>query len=531
MKKLIEFSDKRTGSEGFVLPALISSMVALVIIILAVGTVIDANFSLVNTNNNSQKAFNIAEAGLNYYLWHLSHNPTDYKDGLTTPSTPNPTLGYGPYTHSYIDDNGISQGTYTLWIKPQGGGSSVVKVRSIAKTTGSNAIRTLEAQIGAPSFSSYAILANSALWFGNTETADGPIFSNQGIRMDGPNTDNVTSANSTYTPPSSLGGDGNSHPGVWCSLSVTSPVDCATRSTANWYYPAPLIDFNQISGTLCTIKKLAFAADSLTSALANLSNACSQTPTTRTSAYIPQRSSSANASRGYLIDLNSNGTYNLYTVNNENDTQSNYSSALFTPTLVQSNITPVSDGIIFVEDNVWVRTNPTFHGRLTIASGRLATSVSTNIKAADDIVYSTKNGDDALGLIAEGSVMIAPYAAPASGSFTLEIDAAVIAQTGNVWFPSRYSFASQICTKGYIDPGQQLSFYGSIAVRQIWTWSWLRGSACNNAVYDSSLGYYLSGFKYNITSYDYNLLYNPPPSFPITSSYNILSWREVVDRP
>ncbi len=66
---------EESHQQAFVLPALISAMVALIIIILAVGEVIDANFSLVNTNNNSQKAFNIAEAGLNYYLWHLSPWP------------------------------------------------------------------------------------------------------------------------------------------------------------------------------------------------------------------------------------------------------------------------------------------------------------------------------------------------------------------------------------------------------------------------------------------------------------------------
>ena len=60
----------------------------------------------------------MAEAGINYYVWHLNHNNSDYKDGGTTPSTPDPQLGYGPYTHDYINSNGAKEGTYTLWIKP-----------------------------------------------------------------------------------------------------------------------------------------------------------------------------------------------------------------------------------------------------------------------------------------------------------------------------------------------------------------------------------------------------------------------------
>ena len=39
------------------------------------------------------EALNVAEAGLNYYRWHLAHNPDDLQDG---------TGGAGPYEHIYI---------------------------------------------------------------------------------------------------------------------------------------------------------------------------------------------------------------------------------------------------------------------------------------------------------------------------------------------------------------------------------------------------------------------------------------------
>ena len=90
--------------------------------------------------------------------------------------------------------------------------------------------------------------------------------------------------------------------------------------------------------------------------------------------------------------------------------------------------------MIFVEDNVWVRTNPTFHGRVSIASGRLATAINsyTSMTIADDVLYSTKNGSDAIGLIAEKDILVAPYAPPSTGNFNFEIDAATLAQTGSV---------------------------------------------------------------------------------------------------
>lgn len=521
---------RQDEQSGFVMPLILSFIILAAVLSVAVLEVVETNLSTVNNNAERQQAFNIAEAGINYYLWHLSHNPTDYKDGQSTPATPDPTLGYGPYVHDYVDNNAVNEGTFTLWIKPQSSSSTLATVRSIGQVKGTNTIRTVEAQLGEPSFASYAVDDDSALWFGADETADGPIHSNQGIRMDGPNTDTVSASNSTYVPSTQLGGDGRtSEPGVWCSLSVASP-NCATRNKSSWTYPSPTIDFNQVSSSLCSMKKTAFAADSATSSLDNTSNPCNQIPTTRTAAYLPERSTSFSLSRGYLINLNSNGTYDLYYVNGETDTNSTYSTALTTQA-VATGIAVPSSGVIFAEDNVWVRTNPTFDGRVTIASGRLATSNNTDIVIADDLDYARKDGSDAIGLVTEGDVLVAPYAPPASGSFTFEVDAAILSENGSVEYPLTYRSRSSSCTRGWVNSAQQLLFYGSISNRQTWTWNWLVGNnSCGNAARDPVNGY-ISGIENTTTQYDYNLLYDPPPSYPLTSGFNILSWREVLTAP
>lgn len=521
---------RKTDQRGFAMPMLIAFMVAFGLIGTALLMTILNNFYVVGRNVKSQQAFNIAEAGVNYYLWHMSHNSADFKDGKTTPATPDATLGYGPYVHDYVDDNGNKTGTYTLWIKPQGNGSTIATVRSIGKEAKTGAIRTIEAQLGAASFASYGLVSDTAFWFGNTEAANGPVHSNQGIRMDGSNSDNVSSANATYVAPSNLGGNGStSYPGVWCSTAVTTPVNCSTRDKTDWLYPVTSVDFNQVSSSLCTIKKTAFAGDAATSALASQSTACTQTPTTRTANYIPQRSSTYNVARGYLVQLNANNTYDLYNVNSEDDTKTPYTTALGL-TSVANNIAIPSNGVIFAEDNVWVRTASTFSGRVTIAAGRLATTNSANIRIADDIVYGTKNGSDAIGLVAENNIDIAPYAAPATGNFTFEVDAALLAQSGSVDYPGTYTTSGD-CTRGWTGANQKFLFYGSIGSRQTWTWSWQRGSSCDDSVKDSVSGSWISGFLYNTTQYDYNMLYAPPPSYPITGSYNILSWREVLTKP
>jgi len=539
------------------IPALLGIIIAFSVMGTALVETTLTNFTIVGNMVKSQQAFNVAEAGLDYYMWHLNHNGTDYKDGQSTPANPDPTLGYGPYTHTYTDATGANQGTYTLWIKPAGNGSTIATVRSIGQAAGTSIKRTVQAQIGSPSFASYGLVGNSEFWFGKDETADGPIFSNVGIRLDGPNTGVAGAANATYKPTEAYGGchgDNCPHPGVWCDTSVLTPVNCNTRNKSNWHYPLPTVDFTKVSGSLCTMKKTAFADDPSTASLATGASPCTQTPNKLTNAYIPRydTTGSFSLSKGYLIKLRNNGTYDLYKVSAENDRPIPYASyaTALTTTLVQTGISLPPSGVIFVEDNVWVLTSDAngFHGRVTIASGRLATSDSTDIVLAGPLAYSTKNGSDAIGLVTENSILVAPYApasAPgySSGTFNYEIDGALLAENGNVFYgentvPSGvnkglfiYRSATGNCSRGWVSPNQTLTFYGSVATNTGWTWNQQIGGSCADAVRDPSTGYYIAGIEHTTTSYDYNLQYAPPPSYPLTSGYNILSWREVLTHP
>ena len=279
------------------------------------------------------------------------------------------------------------------------------------------------------------------------------------------------------------------------------------------------------------MKKTALADYSSTAAIASQANACSQTPTTRTNAYIPQYSSSGafSSTQGYLIQLNNNGTYDLSKVSGENDRKTTYGAAL-TTTSVATGIALPPSGVIFAEDNVWVRTGTGFHGRVSIASGRLATASSTDITIVDHMLYSLKDGSDAIGLIAEKNVLVAPYAPPATGSFNFEIDAAALAQSGSVTWPLYYD-GTTTCTKGWVAPNQTFTFYGSVATRLDWTWNWGSTNSCGDMVKDTTNSIWYSGIEHTTTSYDYNLQYAPPPSYPVTGSYDILSWREVLTHP
>ena len=98
----------------------------------------------------------------------------------------------------------------------------------------------------------------------------------------------------------------------------------------------------------------------------------------------------------------------------------------------------------------------------------------------------------------------------------------MIAQNGRVQFRPQFNYGGG-ATDGYINPNQNFNFFGSVASNEQWTWSWIRCGSNSTSCW--------SGFKYNETKYDENLRYAPPPSFPLTSTYDILEWREIILGP
>lgn len=443
------------NQSGFSLPLILGLAMMLSAIGIAIATVALGNLRFSTHEQRSERALQISEAGINYYLWHLAHNANDYKDGNTTPTNP----PFGPYTHDYNDANGKKLGTFTLYITPPPTGSTVTTVTSIGKVDGLNGTRTIEAKLGMPSFATYGLLTGTEVWFGPGENTSGPVHSNVGVHMDGQNNGPVTSSQATYRPNPNFGGDGSTKNGVWGNGGPTS----------QWQYPVPTVDFSKVTSDLQSM---------ITSAQNG-------------GVYLP-----ATNRQGYLLRLKANGTIDIYTVRNET------SSGLQT-NFVRNQAAPVN-GCLYASDNVWVEGDG-FTGRLTIGSGRLPDVPATNttITITNNLRYAAKNGSVALGLIAQKDVAVARYA-PSN----LEINAALLAQKGHVWYPNSGPIKSN------------LSFYGSISSYDYWTWSWVNGS-----------GNITSGYGTNTTTYDTNLTYSPPPCYPLTNTFSILNWREVLYQP
>ena len=451
-----------------ILVLLLISIVSL--ILLPFFNVIAKELSVAKTRIDREEALQIAEAGVNYYQWHLAHFPTDYQDG---------TGHSGPYMHAYTDlDTQQTLGSYSLTITAPPTGSTIVTIQSTGWTSDNPAVtRTVTAKYGIPSLALFSFLSNDIIWIGSDETVSGQMQSNNGVRFDGTTNAPVMSSKSTYTCGS---GQGSPCPatenGVWGSASQ------AVKSF--WQFPVPVVDFSSLTSNLASLKSTA------------------QTETGGTYYLSPSNS------QGYSLVFNSNGTVSVYKVTSVqsdptgwdvNGTAINTSSDYKNRTLLYTESIPAS-GVFYIEDKVWVE--GTVKGRVTVAAAVLPYNSATapSIYIPNNVTYAAKDGTNSLGLIAQQSVIVS-YGAPQN----IEVDGAMVAQNGSVEF---LYYQNDKALKNSI------SVFGSIMTYGQWTWTWVDGN--NNDV---------SGYATTYDTYDSNLMYGPPPSFPLSSSgYKQLSW-------
>ncbi|MFA6458827.1 MAG: pilus assembly PilX N-terminal domain-containing protein [Candidatus Paceibacterota bacterium] len=468
-------------------------------------------FRSVKNLQQKEQALQIAEAGIEYYRWHLAHSPSDFRDGTTNP---------GPYVHNFADESGNILGTYSLTITPPPIGSTLVKIRSVGTLASSSISRTLLSTLAIPSFAKYAFVANDFMRFGAGTVVNGPIHANQGIHFDGIANNVVASALSTTTDPdvscspypacalrwAVFTESGANDPNPPTVLPNRPDVFVAGRQLSN-----PAVSFSGITANFNQLQVAAIASDPIT----NKYNIAA----------------SGSGNYGYhIIFYNNNGTTtydlkkvkSLRSVPNQcgNDaSQTNWGSWSIgntgnpEQTISTGNKLP-SNGVIFVADNVWVDGRVGNGARVTIAAAKLpqpATPPDIIINA--DLSYATQDGSNSIGLIAQGNVTVGLYS-----DTDLEIDAALVAQTGRV---GRYYYNSD-CGSTYTR--NSLTLYGMIATYVRYGFSYTGSNFnCGGAI--GNIG---SGYCVRDVTYDPDLLYGPPPSFPLSSSsYIPLSWQEV----
>lgn len=146
-----------------------------------------------NHTLHQEESARISEAGIQYYKWHLAHDPDDFQDG---------TGEDGPYVHDYKDKDGNTIGTFTLTITPPEAGSNITTIVSEGvSAVDPTANKTVRVQIANETIAKYAVLSDAGLYIPEGTEIHGPIHSNGGIRFDGYAHNIVSSALSTYADP------------------------------------------------------------------------------------------------------------------------------------------------------------------------------------------------------------------------------------------------------------------------------------------------------------------------------------------
>lgn len=432
----------------------------------------------VRSQNNAQ-ALAVAEAGIEYYKWHLAYSPQDFTDGTGQP---------GPYVHTYYNKNGTAIGQFSLTIVPPPSGSTIVTITSAGTVLADSSIKKIiTVRLGVPSFAQYAWILNSPVSFGSTAQVYGTIYSNNGIHFDGVAHNLVESALTTYTDPDSglnewaVYTDGPpADPQPPTALSSQPSIFLAGRSLG-----VPAIDFNGITEDLASIKSL---AQSSSGYYAPSSTAFGYDLALATTSFSVYKVTALNsAPNGCTNSLNQSG-WGIWSIKTE--------------TLYATGTIP-QNGDMFFSDNLWVRGHIN-NARVTIAAGIFPVNTSdyANIILNSSTMYTNFNGSDTIALVSQGNINIG---LPSDNNMV--VDAALIAQNG--WI-GRYYYSSS-CGSNYMR--NSLTTYG------------IMGSDLTSGFYYTPSG---SGFQTRTYNYDANLLYSPPPSFPLTTDgYTLISWQEV----
>lgn len=477
---------KKNINSGMII---VQTMVFAAVAVMIIGALASATATTINAgriNYNREQAFQSAEAGIDYYRWHLAHASTDYQDG---------TGGAPPYVHSLKDKDGNTVGQFSLEITAPSSGSTLIKIKSTGSSAfDSSFVRKIVSQVAKPSIAEYSFAGNSSLRFGAGTEVFGKIHSNGGIRFDGLAHNLVTSGVTSYTDGDSDACTSNSY-GVHTCVSPKDPSPPTPLPSRPNIFEAgrlvgqPTIDFSGFTVDIANLKSIAQA----------------------TGFY---RDAAGSGFVGYHVVLKTDDTFDLYKINtwasmsaNNCSTQSpNNSSWSIGTQILQGNYAFPANGIIFMQDNIVV--DGQINGaRLTIVAALIPepsdTTLYKNIIIDNDISYTNYDGTDSIGLVAQGGVMVGMIS-----DDNLKIDAALMAQHNVV---GRFYYGNSGGTCIYKNR-TILSLYGMIASYGRYGFAYTDGT----------------GYTTRIINYDANLLYAPPPSFPLTSDqFQILSWQEV----
>ncbi len=443
---------------------------------------------LAMSKHSREMAFQIADAGVAYYRWHIFENEDDYQDG---------TAASGPYIHDYFDKNQNNIGKFSLDLTAPRTGSTV----STIKSTGwlnvlPGAKRTIKARIGKPSLTDYSFLTNSSIWIGTNEVVHGKMHSNDAVRFDG-ETDSIVSSQllGYYCPPAQPLCSGSPWKGgVW---GAGGPDEF-------FIYPAGFKDFDLINNKLDEIRTTAIDSGIYLDDSPNRGwHIVFSTTTSGDDIVMQAQIYSVSLCEGDDCSSNKHssnycGDYlcrNCYDTDHKKPDAIDCCLDISDETLYLTTTTP-EIAYIYSEKTVWVE---------GITKGSIIVGSNTDIVIKDDLVYAERVEENILGLTARENILIPYKIGP-----DLEIHASMIAQNGAIQRYDYYQGASPYKILGTIRVN------GSIISYKIWTFTWV----------DKDM-VVLSGFANTETTFNVYSLFNPPPSSPVGANYVLIEWQEI----
>ncbi len=214
----------------------------------------DSQLRIAQRSGDQTLALRIAESGLEYYRWHLAHNPFDFQDGTAQP---------GPYTHDFKDKDGNIIGQFILDITAPPLGGTLVTIKSTGKITANPDVeKIVRVRLDGGSLLRFAAVSNTDIYFPPGTEVFGPIHSNGGVHFDGIAHNVVTSALAEYNDPDH---SGNNEYGVHTHVAPADPLATSPPSIPNRpdvfkagrQFPVPPIDFTGLTSDIATIKAAA----------------------------------------------------------------------------------------------------------------------------------------------------------------------------------------------------------------------------------------------------------------------------------
>jgi uncharacterized protein YaiE (UPF0345 family) len=431
---------------------------------------------------DNERAFQIAEAGIDYYRWHLAHDDDDFQDG---------TGAEGPYVHDFLNKTGDKVGEFSLNIIPPENGTTVVTIESTGTVTSNPDVeRTVRVKMAKPSFAKFAFVSASEMRFGEGTEVFGSIHSNGGIRFDGFANNVISSAKEFYDDPDHYG---PYEFGVHTHVPPVDPVypnDVPVREDvfgAGREFPVPAVDFDGVISNISDMKSLGQSSEGF------------------------YQGPSGRRNYGYEITLRDND-FQVRKVRRLVSAgwscrvywQEDWGTWSVDRTRSASTYSYPENGIMFFEDDVWVK-GQIDDQRITIVAAAFPDTPSNrkSITVNEDVLYTNYDGQDVIALIAQKNVNVGM-----ESENDLRIDAAMIAQNGRV---GRFYYGSG-CSP-YHDR-DVITVNGMIGSKERYGFA-----------YTNNTGYELRNIIY-----DSNLLFGPPPEFPLTTDfYETISFEEVFE--